>query len=71
MNVLCDRAGYGTTSGNLTLNGRVDRISNHRDIMGFVPQDDVVHDDLTVRENLLYAAMLRLPIPKARGCRTR
>ena len=50
-------------TGTLTLNGKVDRISNHRDIMGFVPQDDVVHDDLTVRENLLYAAMLRLPIP--------
>jgi len=42
MNVLCDRAGYGTTSGTLTLNGTPDRISNHRDIMGFVPQDDIV-----------------------------
>jgi ABC-type multidrug transport system ATPase subunit len=72
MNVLCDRAGYGTTSGTLTLNGTPDRISNHRDIMGFVPQDDIVHDDLTVRENLMYAAMIRLPIDKNSGtcCRT-
>jgi ABC-type multidrug transport system ATPase subunit len=71
MNVLCDRAGYGVTSGKLTLNGTLDRISNHRDIMGFVPQDDVVHDDLTVRENLSYAAMLRLPIPNNNSCRTK
>jgi ABC-type multidrug transport system ATPase subunit len=71
MNVLCDRAGYGVTSGVLTLNGKKDRISNHRDIMGFVPQDDVVHDDLTVRENLSYAAMIRLPIPNQNCCRTR
>ena len=63
MNVLCDRAGYGNVSGELTLNGKPDRISNHRDIMGFVPQDDIVHEDLTVRENLLYAAILRLPLP--------
>jgi ABC-type multidrug transport system ATPase subunit len=26
-----------------------------------VPQDDTVHEDLTVRQNLLYNAMLRLP----------
>ena len=71
MNVLCDRAGYGVTTGQLTLNGKEDRISNHRDIMGFVPQDDVVHDDLTVRENLTYAAMLRLPLPEGSGCRTK
>ena len=71
MNVLCDRAGYGETSGTLTLNGTPDRISNHRDIMGFVPQDDIVHDDLTVRENLMYAAMIRLPVSEnAKNCRT-
>ena len=71
MNVLCDRAGYGVTTGTLKLNGRKDRISNHRDIMGFVPQDDTVHDDLTVRENLLFSAMNRLPITeKANGCRS-
>lgn len=28
---------------------------------GFVPQDDIVFDDLTVEENLLYSALLRLP----------
>ena len=71
MNVLCDRAGYGVTTGELLLNGRVDRISNHRDVMGFVPQDDIVHDELTVRENLMYAALNRLPIDSGEGCRTK
>lgn len=26
-----------------------------------VPQDDIVHSTLTVRENLLYSALMRLP----------
>ena len=71
MNVLCDRAGYGVTTGSLALNGKQgDRISNHRDLMGFVPQDDVVHDDLSVRENLIFAALNRLPIPIGERCRS-
>ena len=62
MNVLCDRVGYGERSGKLLINSTTDRFANHRDIMGFVPQDDTVHEDLTVRENLHYAACLRLPL---------
>ncbi len=30
-------------------------------VMGFVPQDDIVHTDLTVQEALAYQARLRLP----------
>merc|ERR1719336_1360142 len=30
-------------------------------LVGFVSQDDVVHSGLTVRENILYQAQLRLP----------
>jgi hypothetical protein len=73
MNVLCDRAGYGVTEGKLYINGRIGRMSEHRDVLGFVPQDDVVHEELTVRENLLYSAMRRLPIPNAKtaSCRTK
>jgi len=29
--------------------------------VGFVPQDDTVHEDLTVEENLVFSALLRLP----------
>jgi ABC-type multidrug transport system ATPase subunit len=32
-----------------------------RSLFGYVPQDDIVHSDLTVREALTFAARLRLP----------
>ena len=32
-----------------------------RQIFGYIPQDDVISGDLTVRENILYAAQLKLP----------
>jgi hypothetical protein len=32
-----------------------------RYLIGYVPQDDIVHEDLTVSENMAYAARLRLP----------
>ena len=43
-------------------------LAQFRRIAGFVPQDDVVHANLTVYENLFYNAMLRLPrsMPKSR-----
>ena len=34
-----------------------------RKVIGMVPQDDVVHGQLTVRQALMYAAELRLPVP--------
>ena len=66
MNVLCGRAFYGEVTGEIRINGKVDRMENHRDLMGFVPQDDIVHEDLTVKENLIYAANLRLPTSTTR-----
>jgi ABC-type multidrug transport system ATPase subunit/ABC-type multidrug transport system permease subunit len=38
-----------------------DPLDLRRTEVGYVPQSDVVHDRLTVREALLYAARLRLP----------
>jgi ABC-type multidrug transport system ATPase subunit/pSer/pThr/pTyr-binding forkhead associated (FHA) protein len=38
-----------------------DPLEVRRTEVGYVPQSDVVHDRLTVREALLYAARLRLP----------
>src|SRR5439155_14760032 len=32
-----------------------------RGMIGFVPQDDIIHSELTVREALFYSARLRLP----------
>merc|ERR1719188_255946 len=34
-------------------------LSELKDVMGFVPQDDVVHDIMTVRENITFSARLR------------
>ncbi|HEX2952110.1 MAG TPA: FHA domain-containing protein, partial [Armatimonadota bacterium] len=51
------------TSGSVALND-IDYHSCHRQFsgqVGFVPQDDIVHGDLTIRTALTYAAKLRLP----------
>ena len=35
-------------------------IEEHRDAVGFVPQDDTVYAELTVKENLIYSGKFRL-----------
>eukprot|EP00929_Paragymnodinium_shiwhaense_P046079 TRINITY_DN23485_c0_g2_i4.p1 TRINITY_DN23485_c0_g2~~TRINITY_DN23485_c0_g2_i4.p1 ORF type:complete len:695 (+),score=205.19 TRINITY_DN23485_c0_g2_i4:274-2358(+) len=37
-------------------------ISDHKSIIGFVPQDDIVHEGLTVGEQIGFAAELRNPV---------
>lgn len=64
LNALCGRAFYGDVTGQIYLNGhRSDSgfAENFKDAIGFVPQDDIVYPELTVRENLLYAGRFRLP----------
>jgi len=61
MNVLCGKATYGTMSGTVRLNGKESSISEIRPVTGFVPQDDIVHEELTVREQIYYSAKLRNP----------
>lgn len=62
-------AGYRpATSGEVRVNG-IDLYENFdalRNSIGFVPQKDIVHQDLTVYEALDYAARLRLP-PETTG----
>lgn len=50
------------TTGRITYNGvdLTDCRLNYAELTGFVPQDDVVHVDLTVTEALTYQARLRL-----------
>lgn len=52
-----------TTSGTVYLNGESLRqnFNIYRTQIGYVPQSDIVHKDLTVGEVLSYAAKLRLP----------
>lgn len=61
LNALCGRAYYGTVKGNVKINGNESKIEDHKAVIGFVPQDDIVYPDLTVRENLLYSGRLQLP----------
>jgi len=51
------------TSGTITFEGHDihAEYASLRSRIGMVPQDDVVHGDLTVRQALMYAAELRLP----------
>jgi ABC-type multidrug transport system ATPase subunit len=55
--------GFCRADGHVLVNG--DDLYRHFDLyrtmVGYVPQDDIVHQDLTVVEALRYAARLRLP----------
>ena len=52
-----------TTSGQVYINGNNLRqnFNIYRTQIGYVPQDDIIHKELTVLEVLSYAARLRLP----------
>lgn len=56
--------GYTTPTDGAILYDGVDLYANYFRFnrrMGYVPQDDIIHRDLTVREALTYTARLRLP----------
>lgn len=61
LNALCGRAFYGKVTGSVKINGNDSKIEEHKAVIGFVPQEDIVYPDLTVRENLLYSGRLQLP----------
>lgn len=48
-----------TMSGMILINGKTDSIHSYKRIIGFVPQDDIVHGNLTVEENLWFSARCR------------
>lgn len=48
-----------TMSGMILINGKVESIHSYKKIIGFVPQDDIVHGNLTVEENLWFSARCR------------
>ncbi|CAE7637750.1 ABCG25, partial [Symbiodinium pilosum] len=67
LGVLSGRASYGRVSGKLTVGGRsADDLRFLQHVTGFVPQDDVLHGELTVAENLRFQASLRLPAGRTR-----
>ncbi|GAB4842896.1 ABC transporter G member 28, variant 2 [Ancistrocladus abbreviatus] len=54
-------------TGQILINGKAESIHSYKKIIGFVPQDDIVHGNLTVEENLWFSARCRLSakLPKA------
>ena len=50
-----------STSGSIAINGIPRSMSEFKKIIGYVAQDDTVLPELTVRENLLHSARIRLP----------
>lgn len=59
MNVLCGKASYATVSGVVRFNGQEGDFNDYKTVMGFVPQEDVVHEGLTVGEQIRFSADLR------------
>lgn len=54
-------------SGQILINGKDESIHSYKRIIGFVPQDDIVHGNLTVEENLVFSARCRLPADMAKA----
>ncbi|EFJ20608.1 hypothetical protein SELMODRAFT_443919 [Selaginella moellendorffii] len=50
------------TTGHMYINGKQGSIRSYRKIIGFVPQDDIVHGSLTVEENLVFSSKYRLSV---------
>ena len=49
------------SSGTIKINGWQKDMSKYKKLIGYVPQDDIVFPELTVRENILHSARCRLP----------
>ena len=59
INVLMGK--HSHTGGITRINGSASASSKYKKVIGYVPQDDVVLPELTVRENILHSAKVRLP----------
>ncbi|RDW58104.1 hypothetical protein BP6252_13515 [Coleophoma cylindrospora] len=59
VNVLMGKTPH--TGGETKVNGVAGNMSRFKKIIGYVPQDDIVLPELTVRENILHSARIRLP----------
>jgi ABC-type multidrug transport system ATPase subunit len=62
LNVLCGKTRNGNqweVYGKVMINGLEKQVKDLKPVTGFVPQDDVVHEHMTVRENIRFSAVLR------------
>jgi ABC-type multidrug transport system fused ATPase/permease subunit len=64
LNALAGKAYNSYTTGTVLINGRPDvPIQCYKKVIGFVAQDDIVHGNLTVEENLWFSARYRYVLP--------
>ncbi|KAK0610160.1 hypothetical protein B0T17DRAFT_500903 [Bombardia bombarda] len=59
VNVLMGKTVY--TNGVVSINNTPGKLKRYKKLIGYVPQDDVVLPELTVYENILHSARIRLP----------
>ena len=59
LSALLGKAAGCTITGSILINGRNDPMQSYKRIIGYVPQDDIVHGNLTVEENLWFSARCR------------
>ncbi|KAF3613398.1 hypothetical protein FXO38_36256 [Capsicum annuum] len=45
-----------TTTGSILINGKSESIQSYKKVIGYVTQDDIVHENLTVEDNLWFSA---------------
>ncbi|KAL3649710.1 ABC transporter G member 24 [Castilleja foliolosa] len=60
LSALAGKAVGCMVNGTILINGKSVSIHSYKKIIGFVPQDDIVHGNLTVEENLWFSARCRL-----------
>ncbi|CAI0452896.1 unnamed protein product [Linum tenue] len=60
LSALTGKAPGCRVTGMVLVNGKAEPIQAYKKIIGFVPQDDIVHGNLTVEENLWFSASCRL-----------
>ncbi|XP_039140123.1 ABC transporter G family member 28-like isoform X2 [Dioscorea cayenensis subsp. rotundata] len=60
LNALAGKATGCDVTGLVLINGKAEPLRAYKRIIGFVPQDDIVHGNLTVEENLWFSANCRL-----------
>ncbi|KAF6839303.1 hypothetical protein CMUS01_04338 [Colletotrichum musicola] len=49
------------TGGMVAVNSSPDKLKRYKKVIGYVPQDDIVLPELTVYENIVHSARIRLP----------
>ncbi|KAI3330280.1 hypothetical protein F4824DRAFT_479508 [Ustulina deusta] len=59
VNVLMGK--IANTGGSVAVNNIPGKIKRYKKLIGYVPQDDIVLPELTVYENILHSARIRLP----------